>query len=111
MLNKLHNCFSRVLSNSLACLTMWSMIGTHISLQISGLNFGTPLDLLLSLVEPTIPKLMARRRDNTQQCNKPSDVCCLSIPYLKKNGVTCFVMLSLPSTQQLQRALGTIHLS
>ena len=30
--NKLHNCFSRVLSDSLASLTMWSMIETPDSL-------------------------------------------------------------------------------
>ena len=44
---------------------MWSMIVTHVSLQNSGLNFGIPLDLVLSLVVPTIPKLMFRQRDNT----------------------------------------------
>ena len=66
MLNKLHNCFSRVLSDSLACLTMWSMTGTHVSLQSSGLNFGTPLDLVQSLAVLTIPKLMVRLKDNTE---------------------------------------------
>ena len=60
MLNRLHNCFSRVLSDSLACLTMWSMTGTHVLLQSSGLNSGTPLDLVLSLVALTIPKQMVR---------------------------------------------------
>ena len=90
---------------------MWSMIGTHVSLQSSGLNFGTPLDLVLSLIAPTIPKLMVRWRDNTEHWNKPLDVCWLSSPCLKQNGVTCYVMLSLPSTQQLQRALGALHLS
>ena len=45
---------------------MWSMIGTHVLLQSSGLNFGTLLDLVLSLVEPTIPKLMVSQRDNTE---------------------------------------------
>ena len=90
---------------------MWSMIGTHVSLQSSGLNFGTPLDLVLSLVAPTIPKLMVRWRDNTERWNKPLDVCWLSSPCLKQNGVTCYIMLSLPSTQQLQRALGALHLS
>ena len=39
---------------------MWSMIETHVLLQSSGLNFGTPLDLVLSLVVLTIPKLMVK---------------------------------------------------
>ena len=66
MPNRLHNCFSRVLSDSLACPTMWFMIETHGLLQGSGLNFGTPLDFMLSLVALTIPKLMARQRDNKE---------------------------------------------
>ena len=57
--------FSRVLSDSLACLTMWSMIETHDSLQSSGLNFGTPLDLVQSLVVPITPKLMVRHGEAT----------------------------------------------
>ena len=65
MPNRLHNCFSRVLSDSLVCLTMWSMIETHALLQSSGLNSGIPLYLMLSLVVPTIPKLMVRLRGNT----------------------------------------------
>ena len=83
----------------------------HFTAQSSGLNFGTPLDLVLSLVVPTIPKLMVRQRDNTEHWNKPLDVCWISSPCLKQNGVTCYIMLSLPSTQQLQRALGALHLS
>ena len=65
MPNKLHNCFSRVLSDSLACLTVWSMIETHNSLQSSGLNFGALLYLVQSLVVPIIPKLMVKLRGNT----------------------------------------------
>ena len=51
------------------------MIGTHVSLQSSGLNFGTPLDLVLFLVVPTIPKLMVKWRDSTEHWNNPLDVC------------------------------------
>ena len=54
---------------------MWSMIGTHVLLQSSGLNFGTPLDLVLSLVVPITPKLMVKRRGNTEHWSRPSDVC------------------------------------
>ena len=79
------------------------MIETHISLQNSGLNFGTPLDLVLSLVVPTIPKLMVRLRDITEHWNKPLDICWLSSPCLKQNGVICCVILNLPLTQLLQR--------
>ena len=35
----------------------------------------------------------------------------LSNLYLKQSSVSCYVMLSLPSTQQLVRALGAHHLS
>ena len=63
--------FSRVLSDSLACLTMWSMIESHDSLQSSELNFGTPLDLMQSLVVLTIPKLMVRRRGSIGHWSKP----------------------------------------
>ena len=52
MPNRLHNWFSRVLSDNLAFLIMWSMIETHNLLQSSGLNFGTLLDLVQSLVVP-----------------------------------------------------------
>ena len=90
---------------------MWSMIGTHVLLQSFGLKFGTPLDLVPSLVAPTIPKLMVRRRDSTKRWNKPLDVCWLSSSCLKQNGVICYNMLSLPSNQQLQGALGALHLS
>ena len=61
MPNKLHNCFSRVLSDSLTCLKMWFMIETHNLLQSSGLNFGTPLDLVQSLVVLTIPNAQTER--------------------------------------------------
>ena len=69
--NKLHSCFSRVLSDSLACLTMWSMIGTYNSLHSSGLDFGTPLDLVQSLVVLTTPKLMVRRRGSIGRWSRP----------------------------------------
>ena len=62
----LHNCFSRVLPDSFACLTMWSMTGTHVLLQSSGPNSGIPLDLVLSLVVLTIPKQMVRWIDSTE---------------------------------------------
>ena len=39
---------------------MWSMIETHDSLQSYVLNFGTPLDLMQSLVVAITPKLMVR---------------------------------------------------
>ena len=52
MPNRFHNCFSRVLSDSLACLKMWFMIDTHDLLQSFGLNFGTTLHLVQSLVVP-----------------------------------------------------------
>ena len=45
---------------------MWSIIGTYVLLQSSGLNFGTPLDLVLFLVVLTISKLMVKLRDNTE---------------------------------------------
>ena len=82
---------------------MWSMIETHILLQSSGLNFGTPLDLVLSLVVPITPKLMVKQRGNTERWSRPLDVCWLSNLYLKQSGVSYYVMLSLPSTQQLLR--------
>ena len=69
--NKLHNCFSRVFSDTLACLTMWSMIETHDLLQSSGLNFGILLDLMQSLVMPITPKMMVRRRGNIERWSKP----------------------------------------
>ena len=87
------------------------MIETHALLQSSGLNSGTPLDLVPSLVAPTIPKLMVRRRGNTGRWNKLLDVCWISNIYPKQSGVGYNVMLSLPSTQQLLRALVTHHSS
>ena len=45
---------------------MWSMTGTHILLQSSRLNFGIPLDLMLSLVALTIRNLMVKLRYNTE---------------------------------------------
>ena len=74
---------------------MWSMIETYISLQSFGLNFGVPLDLVLSLVVSTIPKLMVRWRDNREYWNKPLDVCWLSSPCLKQSVAAYYVMLSL----------------
>ena len=68
---KLHSCFSRVLSDSLACLSMWLMIETHDSLQSSGMNFGAPLDLVQSLVVPITPKPMVRRRGKIERWNRP----------------------------------------
>ena len=62
--------FSRVLSDGLACLTIWSMMETHVLLQSSGLNFGAPLDLVQSSVVPTTPKLMIRRRGSTECWSK-----------------------------------------
>ena len=50
---------------------MWSMVETHDSLQSSGLNFGTPLDLVQSLVVLTIPKLMVRQRGSIEYWSKP----------------------------------------
>ena len=85
---------------------MWSMIGTHVSLQSSGLNFGTPLDLVLSLVAPTIPKLMVRRRDNTEHWNKPLDVCWLSSSYLKQNGVNLFNHVEFAINSILAESIG-----
>ena len=71
MPNKLYNCFSRVLSDNLAYLTMWFMIETHDLLQSSGLNFGTPLDLVQPLVVLTIPKLMVRQRGSIGSWIRP----------------------------------------
>ena len=106
MPNRLQNCFSRVLSDSLACLTMWSIIETHVLLQSSGLSFGTPLDLVLSLVVPIIPKPMVKQRGNTEHWSRPLGVCWLSNLYLKQSGVSCYVMLSLPSTQTVAESIG-----
>ena len=78
---------------------MWSITGTHVLLQSSGLNFGTPLDLVLSLVVLTTPKQMVKLRDNTELWSKLLDVSWQSSPCLNQNGVTCCVMLSSPSTQ------------
>ena len=103
MTNRLHNCFSRVLSDSLACQIIWFMIETHVLLQSSGLNFGTPLDLVQSLVMLTIPKLMVKWRGNTERWSRPLDVCWLSNPYLKQNGVSYCVTLNLLLIQQLLR--------
>ena len=90
---------------------MWSMIETNDSLHSSRLNFGTPLDIVQSLAVPITPKLMVKRRDNTECWSRPWDVCKLSNLYLKLSGVTCYVMLSLQLTQQLLRALGAHYLS
>ena len=80
---------------------MWSMVETYVPLQSSGLNFGTPLDLVLSLVAPAIPKLMVRRRDNTEHWSWVLDVYWLSSPCLKLSGVAYYIMLSLLLTQLL----------
>ena len=42
------------------------MIETHVLLQSYGLNFGIPLDLVLSLVVLTTPKLMVKQRGNIE---------------------------------------------
>ena len=83
------------------------MIETLNSLQSSGLNFGTPLDLVQSLVVPITPRLMVKRRGNTERWSRPWNVYYLSNPYLKLSCATCCVMLSLQSTQQLLRVLGS----
>ena len=75
------------------------MIGTHILLQSSRLSFGIPVDLVLSLVVPTIPKLMVRWRDNKEDWNKLLGICWLSSPYLKQNGVVCCIISSFPLTK------------
>ena len=111
MLSRSHNCFSRVLLDSLACLIVCSMTGTHVLLQISGLDSGTPLDLVLSLVALTIPKQMVKLRDNIKCWSKLLDIYWQSSPCLIQSGVTCCIILSLLSTQQWQRALGALYLS
>ena len=45
---------------------MWSMAGTHVLLQSSGLNSGTPFELVLSSAALTIPKQMVKQRDSTE---------------------------------------------
>ena len=87
------------------------MIETHDLLHSSGLNFGTLLDHVQSLVVLTIPKWMVKWIGNTERWNRPLSVYWLSNLYLRQSGVSCCVMLSLPLTQQLLRALGTHHLS
>ena len=80
---------------------MWSMTETQALLQSSGLNFGTPLDLVLTLVVPITPKLLVKQRGNTEHQNRPLDVCCLSSLYVKQSGVSYCVMLSLLLIQLL----------
>ena len=87
------------------------MIEIHILLQSCGLNFGTPLDLVLSLVVPIAPKLMVKQKGNIERWNKPLDVCWMSSPCVKQSCVAYYVTLSLTSTQQLLRVLGIHHLS
>ena len=50
---------------------MWFMIETHNLLQGFGLNFGTPLDLVQSLVVLTIPKPMVRQRGSIEHWSRP----------------------------------------
>ena len=71
---------------------MWFMAGTHVLLQSFRLNFGTPLDLVLSLVVPTISKLMAKWRDNTEYGKKPLDAYWLSNSCLKQNSVIFYII-------------------
>ena len=82
------------------------MIETHVSLQSSGLNFGTPLDLVLSLVAFITPKLMVKRRGNTERWSRPLDVCWLSSLYLRQSGVSYCVMLNLLLIQLLLESVG-----
>ena len=74
---------------------MWSMTETHALLQSSALNFGIPLDLMLSLVMPITLKLMVKWRGNTEHFNRSLDVCWLSNLYLKQSGVSYCVILNL----------------
>ena len=90
---------------------MWSMIETHILLQSSGLNFGTPLDLVQSLVVPITPKLMVKLRGNTERWSRPLDVCWMSSFYLKQSGVSYCVILNLLLFQLLLRVQNAHHLS
>ena len=85
---------------------MWSMIETHVLLQSSGLNFGTPLDLVQSLVVPTIPKLMVKQRGNTEHWSRPLDVCWLSNLYLKQSGVSYYVMLKFAINSTVAESIG-----
>ena len=64
-----------------------------------------------SLVVLTIPKLMVRCRGSIGHWSRPLDVYWLNNLYLRQSGVSCCIILSLPSTQQSLRALGTHHLS
>ena len=82
---------------------MWLKIGIHVLLQSFGLNFGTPLDLVLSLVVPITPKLMVKRRGITERWSRPLDICWLSTPNLKKSGVSYCVMWNLLLIQLLLR--------
>ena len=63
---------------------------------------------MVSLVALTLPKQMVKLRDNTEYWSKLLDVSRKSSPCLNQNGVTCCVILSLPSTQQWQRVLGAL---
>ena len=82
------------------------MIETDISLQSSGLIFGTRLDLVLSLVVPTIPKLMVRWRDNTEHWSKLLDVCWLSSLYLKQSGVTLLYHVEFAINSTIAESIG-----
>ena len=90
---------------------MWSMTANYIFLLSSRLNSSTPLDLVLYLAAHTIHKQMVKQRDSIERYSKLLDVSWHSSPCLNHKGVTCYIMLSLPSTQQWQRALIALHLS
>ena len=79
------------------------MTGTQTLLQSSGLNFGIPLDPVLSLAVLTTPKQMGKQKDSTGYYRfldgRLLDVYWQSSPYVNHNGVTYCIMLSLPSTQ------------
>ena len=58
------------------------------------------------LVALTIPKQMVKLRDNTKRWSKLLNVYWQSNPCLHQNGVTCCIMLSLPSTQHVAESIG-----
>ena len=80
---------------------MWSMTGTHILLQSSGLNSGTPLDPVLSLAVLTTPKQMGKQKDSTGRLSRLLDVSWQSNHYLNHYGVACCITLILLSVQTL----------
>ena len=53
---------------------MWSITGTHVLLLSSGLNSGTPLDLVLFIAAFTIPKQIIKQIDITEYYSRLLDV-------------------------------------